>query len=63
MEVQVKNAADPKQVEKAKSNENRVENRSREDLKTVLSTVNGRRFLWKYMELCGIYKTTFQTPP
>lgn len=59
MEAQVKNAADPKQVEKAKSEENRIENRSREDLKAVVSTVNGRRFIWKYLDLCGIYKTTF----
>lgn len=59
MEAQVKNAADPKQVEKAKSEENRIENRSREDLKAVVSTVNGRRFIWKYLDLCGIYETTF----
>jgi hypothetical protein len=54
----VANAADEAQVKKA---ENRLINgreQEMEDVRFVLSTPSGRRFLWRWLEICGIYKTS-----
>lgn len=51
--------ADPKSVkekgEKAKSREQR----DIDDLETILSDIRGRRFIWRYLAECGIFKTSF----
>ncbi len=57
--VLVKNVADVKQVKNA---ENRILNgRDREmnDLRSVLSTREGRRFIWRYLGICGLMSETF----
>lgn len=57
--VAVKNAADVEQVKKAK--EKSVFGRDLEisDVAHVLSSPHGRRFLWRYLGICGVYKTSF----
>ena len=55
----VKNASDPKQVNKAGRDEKELRRREREDIKFLLADGRGRRFLWKYLSKCGIYKTSF----
>lgn len=55
----VRNTADPKQVKaagrKAKYNRDRVLN----DLRVVLSTLEGRRFYWRLMSQCGLQTLSY----
>lgn len=53
------NAADPEQVESATKKAKRKRERELADLRTVLSTEQGRRFLWRQLEAAGIYSCTF----
>jgi hypothetical protein len=56
----VGNAADEKQVKKAKRRDRENEQRDRADLQWVLSTVQGRRFLWTLLCDAGIFKISFR---
>ena len=51
----VKNAADPKQVKKAKSKEDRKRFEELRDLRAVLETEEGRRVLWRFLEECKVF--------
>jgi hypothetical protein len=55
----MKNASDPSQVKNAKVNEKLRRDQELNDVRSVLGTIQGRRLLWKYLELCGVYKTSF----
>lgn len=50
------NAADPRSIRKAKQSEKRRHDRDRKDLRDVLSTVQGRRFVWKQLEQAGVFR-------
>lgn len=54
----VKNAADRKQVEEAKKKERNERNQEIEDIRFVLSDARGRRFFWRYLGECGVFKTS-----
>lgn len=51
----VKNAADPKQVKEAKQKELRGRERDLNDLALVMSTREGRRFLWRLLSHCKTF--------
>jgi hypothetical protein len=56
----VTNAADRTQVERA---ERRVENERQQelqDIRTVLSSVSGRRLLWRIMEKCKTFSSVWE---
>lgn len=53
------NAADPKQVAERRVTEISETKLADADLKMVLSTLEGRRFLWRLLSTCGIYRTSF----
>lgn len=55
----VKNAADPKQVQRA--GEKAVRGREREisDILWILSDPRGRRFFWRYLGICGVFRQSF----
>lgn len=55
----VKNAADPDQVKKATEKTESRQDRELNDVREVMNTVRGRRFMWKYLAFCGIYKTSY----
>jgi len=59
MEAMVGNAADPKQVKRAKQKERLAEKRAQDDLATVLSTVQGRRYLWGLLADCGVFRLSY----
>lgn len=59
MRALVKNAADEGQVKNADEKEKRGRERDLDDLFTVLSTIQGRRFVWRYLSLCGVFRTSF----
>lgn len=58
-EALVKNAADENQVAAAnkKIRFNRID--EIDDIKAILSTKNGRRFLWRIMTLCRTYESVW----
>lgn len=54
----VANASDENQVKNA---ENKILNgrqRELEDIRLMLELPSGRRFIWRQLEVCGIYKTS-----
>ena len=57
--VEVKNAGDPEQVAKAKEREKRGRELELSDLAFILADVRGRRFYWRKLEGCGIFKLSF----
>lgn len=59
----VGNAADEEQVKDAGEKIARGRERELNDLRAVLSTVQGRRFVWRYLEACGISNSSFDQNP
>ncbi|MHB1098108.1 MAG: Bbp19 family protein [Burkholderiales bacterium] len=59
MEAMVGNAADPKQVKRAKQKERLAEKRAHDDLAMVLSTVQGRRYVWGLLAECGVFRLSY----
>lgn len=55
----MKNAADKTQVESAKFKEKRTRETELNDIRFVLSERSGRRFVWRYLEEAGIFRTSF----
>lgn len=58
-EAFVKNAADVDQVREAKRKERWAHEDHISDMAWILSDVRGRRVLWKYLEHCGLFQTSF----
>ena len=57
----VKNAADEDQVKYAGDRETKERKQELADIRAVMSTREGRRFLWRYLGICGIDKTSAET--
>lgn len=55
----VRNAADADEVKEAKKKEKFGRDLELADLKFLLSTEQGRRFLWRYLSICGVYTNSF----
>lgn len=55
----VKNAADEQQVKKAGRKENLKRKQELEDMKALLDTPLGRRVVWRYLSICGVYQSSF----
>ena len=55
----VKNAADPEQVKKAKQKQESLNDRRLNDVREVLNSRRGRRFMWELLDFCGVFKTSF----
>lgn len=56
----VTNAADPRQVKKAKQTASRIRDRERHDLRAVLDLVQGRRVIWKLLCVAGVFQVSFR---
>lgn len=54
----VKNAADPEQVKKAKQKVESLNDKRLNDVREVLNTRRGRRFMWELLDFCGIFRTS-----
>lgn len=55
----VKNAADEAQVNEAAAKEKRGRARDLEDMRFILETAQGRRFIWRQLGECGVFKSSF----
>lgn len=58
-EEKIFNAADEAQVAESGKKELRGRERHLDDIKVVLSTKSGRRFYWKTLSDCGVFRTSF----
>lgn len=56
----VKNAADKKQVKKAKVTEDMIRDKQLNDVRVVLNTPHGRRLLWRIMEKCKTFGSVWE---
>ena len=52
-------AGDEGQVKKKKTKAQIHKEQDKEDLKLLLDSAGGRRFLWRLLEECGVYKISF----
>lgn len=55
----VGNASDPNQVKSAKTKEESKRDQELNDMAHVLGSVQGRRFLWRLLSVCHVFKTSF----
>lgn len=58
-EIKTPNASDPEQVKAGKRKAKRISERAIADLKQVMDTPHGRRFIWGLLEYTGIYRCSF----
>jgi hypothetical protein len=52
----VKNASDESQVKYAQVKEKLAADKQHNDIKFILATEQGRRFLWELLSSCGVYR-------
>lgn len=55
----VRNAANESEVRAAEQKEKFTLEKEQNDLRFILSSEQGRRFVWKQLSLCGVFKTSF----
>jgi hypothetical protein len=53
------NAADEENVKTRKRKEESVRDRELHDLRTLMGTVEGRRFIWRLLDRAGVFRTSF----
>ena len=49
------------QAEKREKKEKRLLKQRKNDLKTILDTPGGRRFIWNLLSDCGLFQTSYAT--
>lgn len=54
-----RNAADPEQVNVAAQKSKSARERELNDMREILATPAGRRFIWRYMGDCGLFSLSF----
>jgi hypothetical protein len=52
-------ASNPNEVKKRKTKAQLKREREIEEFKQILSTYGGRAYVWRLLELCGVYRTSF----
>lgn len=55
------NAADEGQVSSAKGREKRLRERELNDMRHLLQTIQGRRFLWRFMGHCKVFESIWES--
>lgn len=55
----VSNAADEKQVKEAERKGKLARDREIDDVRFILSSETGRRFIWKTLERCKVFELSF----
>lgn len=59
LEQPIGEAADPRVVKEKSKKANSRAQRDIDDLSTILSDIRGRRFLWRYLGECGVFRSSF----
>jgi hypothetical protein len=60
MKPYVTNAADASQVNSASGKERRGRDKDLEDLRAILALESGRRFIWRYLGECGVFRSSWE---
>lgn len=60
MDPLVSNASSPKQVERAQSKQKDQARQQMDDIRTLLETAEGRRFLWRLLGHCRVFESVFE---
>lgn len=55
----VRNAGDPRQVARAEEIARNRRETELADVRWLLADPRGRRFFWRYLEHCGVFRTSF----
>lgn len=55
--MEKENAASEKHVKKMAGREERVRHRFEDDIKSVLSSIHGKRLVWRILSHCGTFKS------
>lgn len=55
----VRNAADPEQVKEATRKEKDGLKTERDDVRSILETPYGKRFVWRLLAHCGLFESPF----
>lgn len=42
-----------------KDSQKRIRDKEVEDVKLIMSSREGRRFMWRMLEMCGVYRSSF----
>lgn len=53
------NAADEEVVKSRKRKDEQIRERELNDVRTVMATVEGRRFVWRMLDRAGVFRTSF----
>lgn len=53
------NAADEEVVKTRKRKEESVRDRELHDMRTVMASLEGRRFIWRLLDRAGVFRTSF----
>lgn len=48
-----------RKVEQRRDDQKRKREAAGEDMKLIMSTKEGRRFVWEILEFCGVYRSSF----
>lgn len=57
----VTNAADATQIKAARKSQKRVRTIELEDIRDAVKTPGGRRFIWRVLQQCGTFESTFSS--
>lgn len=55
--MEKQNASSEKAVKKMVGREERLRHRETDDIKSVMSSVHGRRLIWRMLSRCGVFKS------
>lgn len=55
----MKNASDAAEVKNAKVKEKLERDKELGDIRYLISSAQGKRAFWRYLEMCGVYKSSF----
>lgn len=63
MQPEPYNSGDPEQVKSKKTRAKHAEDQHKNDLRAIMATVGGRRYLWALMGACGVFSDTGSVDP
>lgn len=51
--------AQERRMNESKDAKKRIRDKEVEDVKLIMSSREGRRFVWRLLEMCGVYRSSF----
>lgn len=57
--TETQNSSSPKKVQSTKLKAKDTRKQELADIRSILDTKQGRRFIWKYLGECGVFRSSF----